>query len=445
MSGVVKECVFCGQSCAGQPRIKDAKGRYAHRACAEQQQQAKQAEPDNQAMYADDGFGDGMDDLWDDIEPVEQDVGGAVSGCPGCGNRLDPSVLVCVSCGFNVQSGKAMKTRTLDTKKSRNKPGTDSKAKEIGADIAGLGLKPVLPIVGAAVGGAIGAMIWAALVYFTSFEMGYVAILVGALCGYGARMGGGAETTGGGMIAGMMAAGVAVLAIGTGKYVALNMMFDREFGSNPFQVPMLNIYDIEESNVLGHMAYEICDSKINAGEQIAWGDPMLPISVAEWPDDYPMSIQDGVVEEWDAMSDRDQLRYRRMISDDFGLHSYRDVEVEWAWQIMADEMATVQAQSGVILEWPDPRLFNEAAAWPDDYPQEVQDQVNSEWVSLSAADKDARKQAAVDAINDVFEEVEERFEDFTFQLVIEDFKSPIQALFVLLAIGAAYGIGSNDD
>ena len=33
-----KVCVLCGQSCAGQARIKNAQGQYAHQACAQAQQ-----------------------------------------------------------------------------------------------------------------------------------------------------------------------------------------------------------------------------------------------------------------------------------------------------------------------------------------------------------------------------------------------------------------------
>ncbi len=39
------------------------------------------------------------------------------------------------------------------------------------------------------VGGLIGAAIWAALIYFTGVEIGYVAILVGACAGIGVRLG----------------------------------------------------------------------------------------------------------------------------------------------------------------------------------------------------------------------------------------------------------------
>jgi hypothetical protein len=43
-----------------------------------------------------------------------------------------------------------------------------------------------LSVIGAAGGAAIGAAIWMAIAYFVNFEIGFVAILVGALAGWGA-------------------------------------------------------------------------------------------------------------------------------------------------------------------------------------------------------------------------------------------------------------------
>ena len=77
MSQPEKVCVICGESCAGQARIKDAKGNYAHRACAEAKKTSRPAPEPAPA-------GDvGMDALWDDLPEVEEPVAmGAPSMCP---------------------------------------------------------------------------------------------------------------------------------------------------------------------------------------------------------------------------------------------------------------------------------------------------------------------------------------------------------------------------
>lgn len=450
MNQIEKACVFCGQSCVGHARIKDAKGHYAHKACADKHAKKQSAEPESGVM--DDGLGaglgGGMDDLLVDLEPVKTDGVAAASGCAGCGRRMEPGAVVCMNCGFDTQSGKGLKTKTFDAKPGKKKSPAgmgESKVAELGAGIAGLGMKPIFPLIGALVGGGIGAAIWATIAYSTGYEIGYIAILVGALCGTGARVGGGAETTGGGMIAGLLAAGMAVLSIGAGKYVALNMIIDRDYGGNIFEVQPISLYDLEDEDIFGHMAFELCEMKINAGEDIGWDNPALPIDVAEWPDDYSDSVQDRVMDEWDAMSDAEHLRYRRDIALENGFHSYRDVEIEWALQVLADDIAWSIVDAGEPIEWPNPHSYNESAIWPDDYPQAIQDEVTMQWASLSQADQDLKRQGAIDDYNAFLGEIDEVMGDITFQAVLESFKNPRQILSLLFALWLAYRLGNNDD
>lgn len=448
MSQIERVCVICGQSCAGQARIKDTKGNYAHKACVEQKQTGQDHAAEQDALHADDGLGGGMDDLWEDLEPIEPEAVAAASGCPGCGLRMEPGAVVCMNCGFDTQSGKGLKTRTFDAKPKKAKPGAgsdESKIAELGAGIVGLGMKPIFPLIGALIGGAIGAAIWATIAYTTGYEIGYIAILVGGLCGAGARIGGGAETTGGGMIAGLLAAGMALLSIGMGKYVALNMIIDRDYGGNIFQMQPMNLYDMEETDVLRHMAFVECARRIDAGEVIEWPDPALPIDVAEWPDDYPESVYERVIDAWDEMGDSGQLRMRRDIAQGSGLHSYRDVDEKWALQVLADEIAWGMIEAEEPIEWPSQHLFNESALWPDDYPESIREEVETQWATLSPEDRDMKRQAAVDAYNDLLVEVDQVMDDITFQAVLESFKRPRHILSLLFGLWIAYRLGNNDD
>lgn len=81
-------------------------------------------------------------------------------------------------------------------------------------------MKP-LALVGAAVGGLVGALIWAAIAYYFEYEVGYMALGVGALVGLGAVAGGGS----GQAIAGCCSA-IAVVSILGGKVLAVSMMMD---------------------------------------------------------------------------------------------------------------------------------------------------------------------------------------------------------------------------
>lgn len=116
--GSEKICVLCGESCAGQPRIKDPRGRYYHKHCHEQAMREKRRRHRRQEKSAAEAFASsdppppaGGDDefmsmLLDEAPPVV--TGG--STCPSCGQPFAPGAVLCVSCGYNVQSGQAVQT-----------------------------------------------------------------------------------------------------------------------------------------------------------------------------------------------------------------------------------------------------------------------------------------------------------------------------------------------
>ena len=325
MSQGEKICVHCGESCAGQSRVKDAKGRYAHTACVEQHKGGGSTEAKKKEKRVASGppqDAGSMAAILSDID--ESSMIGGEHSCQGCGYPMPDDAAICMHCGFNRETGKEYSTRVgKDPSKKRSRTEGESKLADFGSDIASLGMTPVYPLIGALIGGAIGAGIWAGLAYSTGYEFRWGAIVVGMLCGYGARLGGDAQTTGGGAIAGLMAGCMAILAIGVGKYIALNLIFERDFGGHPFKVESASVYDMSEEDVLANMTFELVRGRIDAGESIEWSDLSLPIVVAEWPDDYPESFQNEVYAEWDAMDDRDQLRFRRDLSNQFGLNSYR--------------------------------------------------------------------------------------------------------------------------
>ncbi len=88
MSMIEKQCVFCGESCVGHPRIKNEKGQYAHKECAESQHPANpeaQSEIDDADLDIigfddDDGFAD-MGDLLPGA-PVETQQPAMRAACP---------------------------------------------------------------------------------------------------------------------------------------------------------------------------------------------------------------------------------------------------------------------------------------------------------------------------------------------------------------------------
>jgi hypothetical protein len=64
-------------------------------------------------------------------------------------------------------------------------------------------------------GGALGALVWAAIAYYAQMEIGYVAWGVGALVGFASAFGGGGTTNG------VLCAAIALLSIFAGKMLAV--------------------------------------------------------------------------------------------------------------------------------------------------------------------------------------------------------------------------------
>lgn len=126
-----KICVLCGESCAGQPRIKDSRGRYYHKHCHERavrqqrQRERRHERSATEAFVAAEpppvlgGDDDVMSMLLDDSLPAVPPTMAGASTCPSCGEALAAGAVLCVHCGFNVQSGGALHT---SVKKERSLP-----------------------------------------------------------------------------------------------------------------------------------------------------------------------------------------------------------------------------------------------------------------------------------------------------------------------------------
>jgi len=296
MSSIEKQCIFCGKTCVGQPRIKDNKGQYAHRACAE----AKQAEKTEPAVdpelaalgFDDDGFGDMSDLLPDTPEEIQQPAMRAA--CPSCGNALASGVVVCMGCGYNSESGKSLKTKARD--QAAGAAGGAMVA-GVAGKAGGASLAVFMPIVGACVAGAMGAAIWAAIAYFAHIEIGWIAIGVGALVGLGALIGARGD---GNLWVGCVAAVIAVGSILAGKYAVVSIVYEEEVGSIASDAASMVV---DEDWILQDIVDEIAYEWIQSGRPVIWPDPSMSIDYAEWPDDYPRELRIAARTRWDKFSE----------------------------------------------------------------------------------------------------------------------------------------------
>ena len=317
MSDIEKPCVICGQSCAGKPRIKDAQGRYAHKACAQKaQQNPTQPEPDPLDLSPEEE--PDMAAFLDDL-PTSQDTdpsAGIRAACPGCGASISSDAIVCMSCGCNTKTGRGSKTKVAKLHANNAGPNLATKA-------GSLAITPFLPILGAVLGGAIGAAIWAAVVYITGFEIGYVAIGVGAITGIGASVATGGN---GNTWSGFVAVVVALFAILTGKAIVNSIYLDQleevrqRVQSQMEEEITLDAYTPDDA--IWDFADEIIFEHQDNHKKIHWPDPEMTYEEALWPDDYPKNIILQATNKWEALTPEAQLDIRQSQIDD--MQQYAD-------------------------------------------------------------------------------------------------------------------------
>jgi hypothetical protein len=87
----------------------------------------------------------------------------------------------------------------------------------------------IMAIIGGAVAAVVGAAIWAAIAYLTGYEIGWIAIGVGALVGIAVRVMGRGDTPPFGVLAALLSLGGCVL----GRLMAIWLIF-----SNEYNVPL---------------------------------------------------------------------------------------------------------------------------------------------------------------------------------------------------------------
>ena len=140
--GATKTCMFCSADVTNAPRMKDAQGRYACKACADKKMaeaksrggsshSATVAVPSAVANY-DVAHSGGMD-----LADVAKTIKGSVQNskqCPACSAFIPQEAVICITCGHNTLTGKAAKTRL---EKALVVKGTSSRRKGGGLNISG--------------------------------------------------------------------------------------------------------------------------------------------------------------------------------------------------------------------------------------------------------------------------------------------------------------------
>lgn len=159
----------------------------------------------------DDELGNWMDDeLSDSSTPIPAVSPSTSSGlkCSACGSSLEAGANICVSCGFDLRSGRKHTTQVETEENSTN---------SVVSQTASLGKGVIF----SAIGAAVGAAVWVVVVNFTGYEIGWIAWGLGFAAGAGMAFG---HEDNDGTMAGIIAGAISILGIVGAKFVIFEQL-----------------------------------------------------------------------------------------------------------------------------------------------------------------------------------------------------------------------------
>ncbi len=139
------------------------------------------------------------------------------------------------------------------------------------------------------VGGAVGAFVWAAVVYVTEYEIGWIALGVGGLVGFCVALGNkdrGRSPT----AAGTLAVVITALSIVAGKYAAVEMLMP----SDAELVGMFTERFDDEEYVVSFLADDVAGEFRSAGREMVWPQGVDPANASS-QSDYPPACTEMVM------------------------------------------------------------------------------------------------------------------------------------------------------
>jgi hypothetical protein len=159
-------------------------------------------------------------------------------------------------------------------------------------------------LVGACVGGLIGTVAWALVAYLLNLELGLLAWGVGVLAGMGCAFAARDQLD---MSTGVAAAGVAVLAIAGGKYVALHFVLEREIAKAGVESA-----NISDELATSYIADDLVGEYEASGQKLDWprnADRENPTTRA----DYPAEVWGEAEEAYAALSASEKSQFKQDI------------------------------------------------------------------------------------------------------------------------------------
>lgn len=160
-----------------------------------------------------------------------------------------------------------------------------------------------IQIVAGVVAGAVGAAIWAAISYYGNVEIGYVAWGIGILVGVAV-----AATGKNTALAGVAAVLITIVSLLAGKYAAIELAMQNDFGSVEDAIAELKT-DTSDQDFIVHLADQIVFLREDQGQEINWPEGMSFEDAYEQAD-YPADIWNEADGKWQSSSpdERESIR-----------------------------------------------------------------------------------------------------------------------------------------
>lgn len=154
-------------------------------------------------------------------------------------------------------------------------------------------------IIIAVVAGVMGTVVWASIVYFTGFEIGWLAWGIGAAVG--ASFAVNKNRT---IATGIIAVAIAVVAILAGKFFALEALISQSVGEEAqFMADAMN--DPENEYIISWIADSIVQEKIENGETVKFPDG-VELGAATQKHEYPKAIWADAEYQWQQLTKQEQ-------------------------------------------------------------------------------------------------------------------------------------------
>jgi hypothetical protein len=304
-----KVCIHCAEDCSTKARVKDSQGRYACKGCHEQAlakaaaaaaarpvtvarpaTAASALGPDAIALADEAGFDPGL--LQSALDGVA-----TPQTCPACGSGMPTQAVMCTICGFNTRTGKAATVTVLKDAGDDLEP---TEKKGVAKKIAEAPAMLMLGTLGSLIGGVVGAGIWALVAYQINYEIGWLAVGVGALVGGGMAKGAQGYT---GALTGLVAAIIAVGAVMGGRYMAISAVVD-DFGKQANK----QVARITEDDARVELARSIAHEQEDAGRRLKWPEGMDEDQAGS-PQDFPQEVWAQTERRWTAMTPDERADY----------------------------------------------------------------------------------------------------------------------------------------